>query len=61
MTPTAGSAGQMASINTIMPIMMLFLLYNMPSGLVIYWTINTGVTAYQTWMIHRSAPAPEGA
>lgn len=61
MTPTAGSAGQMASINTIMPIMMLFLLYNMPSGLVIYWTINTAVTAYQTWMIHRSAPAPEGA
>ncbi len=61
MTPTAGTPSQMASMNTIMPIMMLFLLYNMPSGLVIYWTINTAVTAYQTWMIHRSAPKAEGA
>ncbi len=61
LTPTAGAPGQMASFNTLMPVMMLFFLYNMPSGLIIYWTINTGMTAYQTWMIHRSAPAAEGA
>jgi membrane protein insertase Oxa1/YidC/SpoIIIJ len=51
----------MAAMNTIMPVMMLFFLYNMPSGLVIYWTINTAVTALQTWRIHKSAPASGGA
>ena len=53
--------GQMAAMNTSMPVMMLFFLYNMPSGRVIYWTINTAVTALQTWRIHKSAPASGGA
>ena len=61
LTPTSGAGGQMAAMNTIMPVMMLFFLYNMPSGLVIYWTINTAVTALQTWRIHKSAPASGGA
>lgn len=61
LTPTGGAGGQMAAMNTIMPVMMLFFLYNMPSGLVIYWTINTAVTALQTWRIHKSAPASGGA
>ena len=61
MTPhTGGAGGQMAAMNKVMPIMMLFFLYNMPSGLVIYWTINTGMTALQSWQVNRSAPATGG-
>ncbi len=51
----------MASMTTLMPIMMLFFLYNMPSGLVIYWTINTAMTAYQSWRVHKSVSAAGGA
>jgi len=61
LTPQSGAGGQMAAMTSIMPIMMLFFLYNMPSGLVIYWTINTAVTAYQSWRVNRSVPATGGA
>ena len=61
MTPTAASGGQMAIMNTMMPIMMLVFFYNMPSGLVIYWLVNTIMTIYQTWRIQRTAPATGGA
>jgi len=61
LTPQAGAqGGQMAAMQNIMPIMMLFFLYNMPSGLVIYWTINTVMTALQTWWVGRKPSAPEG-
>jgi YidC/Oxa1 family membrane protein insertase len=55
--PQGGAGGQMAMMNNIMPIMMLFFLYNMPSGLVIYWTINTAMTALQSWLVKRD-PLP---
>jgi len=61
LTPQSGAGGQMAAMTTIMPIMMLFFLYNMPSGLVIYWTINTMMTAFQSWQVNRSTPAVGGA
>jgi YidC/Oxa1 family membrane protein insertase len=61
LTPQAGAGGQMAMMTTLMPIMMLFFLYNMPSGLVIYWTINTGMTAFQSWQVNRAASATGGA
>jgi YidC/Oxa1 family membrane protein insertase len=60
LTPQTGAQGQMAAMQNIMPIMMLFFLYNMPSGLVIYWTINTVMTAMQTWFVGRNPSAPEG-
>jgi len=60
LTPKSGAGGQMAAMNTMMPIMMLIFLYNMPSGLVIYWTINTAVTAYQTWRVNQTATAQGG-
>lgn len=61
LTPQTGpQGGQMAAMQNIMPIMMLFFLYNMPSGLVIYWTINTVMTALQTWWVGRKTSAPEG-
>jgi YidC/Oxa1 family membrane protein insertase len=61
LTPTPAAGGQMALINTMMPIMMLVFFYSMPSGLVLYWLINTLVTIYQTWRIHQTAPAAGGA
>lgn len=61
LTPQSGAGGQMAAMTTLMPIMMLFFLYNMPSGLVIYWTINTAMTAFQSWQVNRTMPAPGGA
>ncbi len=61
LTPTAASGGQMAIMNTMMPILMLVFFYNMPSGLVLYWLVNTLMTIYQTWRIHQTAPTTGGA
>ncbi len=57
MTPTGGAGGQMAVMNTMMPLFMVFIFYNMPSGLVLYWLVNTIMQAYQSWQIHRTAPS----
>ena len=57
MTPTSGAGGQMAAMNTMMPLIMVFIFYNMPSGLVLYWLINTLMQGYQTWRIHQAAPS----
>ena len=59
MTPTGQSTGQMAMMNTMMPVIFLFFFYQMPSGLVLYWLVNNLMTIYQTWRIHKTA-APEG-
>ena len=61
-TPSAakGGEGAMASqqkmMSTFMPIFMLFVFYNTPSGLVLYWLVNTILSIIQTWQIHRNAP-----
>ncbi len=57
MTPTGGAGGQMAMMNTMMPLFMVFIFYNMPSGLVLYWLINTIMQGYQSWRIHTTAPS----
>jgi YidC/Oxa1 family membrane protein insertase len=59
LTPTPQAGGQMAMMNTMMPIIFLFFFYQMPSGLVLYWLVNNLMTIYQTWRIHRSV-APDG-
>ncbi len=59
MTPTAQPSGQLAMMNTLMPVIFLFFFYQMPSGLVLYWLVNNVVTIYQTWRIHKTA-VPEG-
>ncbi len=61
LTPTSGAGGQMAAMNTMMPLFMIFIFYNMPSGLVLYWLVNTILQGYQTWQIHKTAPGSEGA
>lgn len=59
LTPQASTGGQMAMMNTLMPVMFLFIFYQMPSGLVLYWLVNSLMTIYQTWRIHRTA-TPDG-
>ncbi len=61
LSPTPAGGGQMAMMNKIMPFFMLFIFYGFPSGLVLYWLVNTLMTIYQTWRIHQTAPAPGGA
>lgn len=58
LTPSTGG-GQMAMMNTMMPLFMVFIFYNMPSGLVLYWLVNTIMQAYQSWRIHQTA-TPSG-
>lgn len=58
LTPNTGG-GQMAMMNTMMPLFMVFIFYNMPSGLVLYWLVNTIMQAYQSWRIHQTA-TPSG-
>ena len=60
LTPTTGG-GQMAMMNTMMPLFMVFIFYNMPSGLVLYWLVNTIMQAYQTWRIQKTATVDGGA
>ena len=60
LTPTTGG-GQMAAMNTMMPLFMVFIFYNMPSGLVLYWLVNTIMQAYQSWRIHQTATVDGGA
>jgi YidC/Oxa1 family membrane protein insertase len=60
LTPTSGG-GQMAMMNTMMPLIMIFIFYNMPSGLVLYWLVNTILQGYQTWKIQKTAPTSQGA
>lgn len=59
MTPTSGG-GQMAAMTTMLPLIMVFIFYNMPSGLVLYWLVNTILQGYQSWKIHKTAPADQG-
>ncbi len=61
LTPTSGAGGQMAAMNTMMPLFMIFIFYNMPSGLVLYYLVNTILQGYQTWQIQKTAPGSEGA
>jgi YidC/Oxa1 family membrane protein insertase len=68
LTPTPGLAsGPQASamrqqqflMRWIMPIMMTFFFYKMPSGLVIYWIVSTTMGIWQQWHINRKlGPAP---
>ncbi len=56
-SPTGGSSASMpAGFQTLMPIMFTVLFYRMPSGLVLYWIVNTVLSVAQQWYIHREAP-----
>jgi YidC/Oxa1 family membrane protein insertase len=67
MGSTAAVAGpaaqQQAIMKWAMPIVFIFIFYNMPSGLVLYWLVNTVLSVWQQLMINRKyAPAtPSGS
>src|SRR5262249_25827828 len=50
MTPTAP---QQAPTMYMMNVMMLVFFYNLPSGLVLYWTVMNLLTALQQWLLLR--------
>ena len=51
-----------AKMMMLMPIMFLFLFWNMPSGLVLYWTVQTVVSIGQQMYINRKySPVPSAA
>lgn len=43
---------------TLMNLVFLFLFYNLPSGLVLYWTVINLLTALQSWLIARGDAQP---
>jgi YidC/Oxa1 family membrane protein insertase len=69
-TGTPGAQTTPKGFNTMLPIVFTFLFYKMPSGLVIYWIVNTVLSVAQQYYIHREPdkdkdgasdnPAPKG-
>jgi YidC/Oxa1 family membrane protein insertase len=45
--------------NTMLPIVFTFLFYKMPSGLVVYWIVNTVLSVAQQYYIHREPNEPK--
>jgi len=50
-TPAAQTTPK--GFNTMLPIVFTFLFYKMPSGLVVYWIVNTVLSVAQQYYIHR--------
>jgi YidC/Oxa1 family membrane protein insertase len=42
-----------------MPIMFFFILYEMPSGLLLYWTVTNVLTTAQQWYISQHAKSKQ--
>jgi len=59
MGPSTDSRQQM--MKYMMPIFMLVIFYGLPSGLVLYWTVNNVLTALQQYLMNRSEAGKEGA
>jgi YidC/Oxa1 family membrane protein insertase len=60
MTPSAGDP-QQQKMMAFMPIMMLFVFYNMSSALVLYWTVSQMLSILQLFLQQRKdklTPAP---
>jgi YidC/Oxa1 family membrane protein insertase len=54
MTPSMGDPTQ-AKIMMFMPLIFIFILLNMPSGLVLYWLVNNILSIFQQKLINRPA------
>ncbi len=59
LTPTAGDP-QQQKIMMFMPVMMLFIFYNMASGLVLYWTVSQTLSIVQLIVQKRNVAASAG-
>ncbi|MDR1395896.1 MAG: membrane protein insertase YidC [Deltaproteobacteria bacterium] len=58
MTPSMGDPMQ-AKIMMLMPLVFIFILLNMPSGLVLYWLVNNILSIFQQKLINRPAKPPQ--
>jgi membrane protein insertase Oxa1/YidC/SpoIIIJ len=59
-TGSPGAQTTPAGFNTMMPIVFTFLFYKMPSGLVIYWIINTVLSVGQQYYINKQPHETKG-
>ncbi len=60
-SPTGQASGAVPpGFNTMLPVVFTVLFYKMPSGLVIYWIINTGMSVAQQYYIHRDSKRAAG-
>jgi YidC/Oxa1 family membrane protein insertase len=61
--PTMGPStdSRQMMMKYMMPIFLLVIFYGLPSGLVLYWTVNNVLTALQQYWMNRSEKAAEAA
>ena len=55
MTPTAMDPAQ-EKIMLVMPVVLTFLFFTFPSGLIIYWIVNNLISIAQQYQIYREMP-----
>lgn len=56
-----GTDPRQAMMTKIMPVFLLVIFYGLPSGLVLYWTVNNVMTALQQYLMNRADAAKEAA
>jgi len=56
LTPSTGDAQQQKMMMVMMPVMMLFMFYNFPSALSLYWTVSQVLAIVQMMLIRRQHP-----
>jgi YidC/Oxa1 family membrane protein insertase len=54
-----GGDPRQATMTKIMPVFLLVIFYGLPSGLVLYWTVNNVMTALQQYLMNRAEGATE--
>ncbi len=57
-SPSTGDNKQQQMMMIMMPLMMLFMFYNFPSALSLYWTLSTAFGVAQAWWIKKRYGAP---
>jgi len=45
----------------LMPVVMLFMFYNLPSGLTLYWTVSNIFSIVQLWLQQKRSQSPAAA
>jgi YidC/Oxa1 family membrane protein insertase len=61
MSMSGPAAQQQAIMKWVMPVMFIFIFYSMPSGLVLYWLVNTVVSVWQQMKINNKYAAVPAA
>ena len=52
-SPSSGDNKQQRTMMIMMPLIMLFMFYNFPSALSLYWALSTAFSVLQSWWIRR--------